>query len=533
MAENLAFTRKASGLVRGLNVYDAFGFGLFTIMPIYVIWWMILAGYGIFVGANLYITIAITFVFLAIPSTITWGVLGATMPRSGGDYLYNTRIINPAIGMAASMGTILAYAYWCVYMATYITLPGLQMMGQVMGWTGLTNFAESKWGQFGCAVAMYAITLAVIFFGWRVYNVIQRPLLAVTTALIGICFVTLLFTSRTEFINLWNSAAATYQSLNYNDFIAATEAASGGSWSGMWNWSNTIAATTASFLLVMYGYTQCYMGGEIKEPNMAMPLANLLAGGVTIVLGLLAVLGLNHIADMKFLYAAGYNAMNPVEGYTFPWDTTLNGLVFMGSGMNRAIGVIFALMWILTTISMFAVIITFLQRTLFAWGMDRMGPKWFTDVSPRWGVPVKTYALVAGVLAALTSVYVVWLSSQFTGLMASEISLISVFLVSGISATILPFRKRVRNIWRSSPYANWKFLGIPVVTIGGAVYSAFVVMLLYYSIIDSRTRDISAKNTIVLIAAWVIGICWYLFWRARAKRMDVSMGMVWGELPPD
>ena len=26
-------------------------------------------------------------------------------------------------------------------------------------------------------------------------------------------------------------------------------------------------------------------------------------------------------------------------------------------------------------------------RILFAWGMDRMGPKWFTDINPRFASP--------------------------------------------------------------------------------------------------------------------------------------------------
>ncbi len=32
-------------------------------------------------------------------------------------------------------------------------------------------------------------------------------------------------------------------------------------------------------------------------------------------------------------------------------------------------------------------------RIIFAWGMDRMGPKWFTDVNARFASPVKNYIL--------------------------------------------------------------------------------------------------------------------------------------------
>ena len=44
-------------------------------------------------------------------------------------------------------------------------------------------------------------------------------------------------------------------------------------------------------------------------------------------------------------------------------------------------------------------------RILFAWGMDRMGPKWFTDINPRWASPVKNYILCFVLGEALLVLY--------------------------------------------------------------------------------------------------------------------------------
>ena len=57
MPEQLAFARKASGLVRGLSMYDAFGIGIMTVQPIMGIWYMVLLGLGLFPGGNLLIAI--------------------------------------------------------------------------------------------------------------------------------------------------------------------------------------------------------------------------------------------------------------------------------------------------------------------------------------------------------------------------------------------------------------------------------------------------------------------------------------------
>ena len=39
--------------------------------------------------------------------------------------------------------------------------------------------------------------------------------------------------------------------------------------------------------------------------------------------------------------------------------------------------------------------------------------------------------------------------------------------VTAISATIFAHRKKLKSLWETSPYKNWKIFGIPVLTIGG------------------------------------------------------------------
>lgn len=534
MPEELTYVRKASGLTRGLSAYDAFGVGLFFILPTYVIWWMVMSGLGLFPGANLWITIALTVVLLGVPSAIVWGVLGGSMPRSGGDYVYNTRILSPAFGMVASMGMMLGQAYWNIYQATFITQPSLQMIGQFMGWHSLITFSTSKWGTFVCAAGVYVIAFCFVAFGLRIYKMFQRPLLAITLATTAIAFLALLFTSKAEFVNHFNSAAATYHSLNYSAFINAAQKAHGSAFPSSWNWSDTIGAVTATFLLIMYGYVSAYVGGEVKRPSRSILVANWASGMVTVILALICLFGLYHVAKSRFLIAASYSAMSgPVKGYNVPWDTSINGLIFYGTGFNRVIGVMFALTWLLTTISIMAVIILCQQRVLFAWGMDRMGPKWFCEVSNRWASPIKGYLLVAGFSLACTIAYILWLQSNLAGLVGSGMALVTLFLITGVSATIFPYRKKVRQIWLSSPYAKWKIAGVPVVTIAGIVYVAFDLVLIYYAYLDKKTGDSSAKSLITFAAIWAIGLAWYFFWKNRAKRRDVSIDLVFGELPPE
>ena len=533
MAEELAFARKASGLTRGLSIFDAFGMGIGNTLPLYGIWFMFMS-FALFPKMNLLLAIAITAVTLGLSSPIVWGVLGASMPRSGGDYLYNTRVINPVIGMAASMGMVIGELYWSIYMATWISVPSLQFIGQVMGWKGLVDFAESTWGTFVCSVALFVCAFCLISFGWGVYKTILRPIIVIGLALTGICFLPMLFRSSDSFVAIWNSTAAQYQSLNYQDFLGAVQTASGQPLTGSWNWADTIGGFTATFMLVIYNYVGAYVGGEIKKPGKAMFLAHGWGNAITVGLALIFFAGVSQIMDRKFMVAAAYNQFSgPVSGYNLPWDTSALSIAFMGSGLNRVVGVLLGFTWLISTIAIFAIILTFMQRVLFAWGMDRMAPRFLTEMSARWGTPIKGFAFVSVVICGFSLVYQLWLTNALTGLMAAGMMTASVFLVTGISSIVLPYRKRVHGIWQASPYSQWKIGSVPVVTIAGVVYTVYVLVLLYYAFLSPNTRDITGKNMFVFGAIWVFGVVWYLFWRYRSKKMQINIDAAFGELPPE
>lgn len=194
----------------------------------------------------------------------------------------------------------------------------------------------------------------------------------------------------------------------------------------------------------------------------------------------------------------------------------------MGSGFNRAIGLLWAVTWILTTITIFAAILLFMQRAIFAWGMDSMGPKWFAEISGRWTTPIKGYLFLAIISCAFTVVYILWLQSNLAGLVGTGMALVTIFLITGVSAIIFPYRQRVRHIWESSPYRTWKVLGVPIVTVAGVFYVAYILLLIYYAYFDSRTRDATGKNIFSFAAVWAFGVAWYFYWRRVAKRREMS-----------
>ena len=150
--------------------------------------------------------------------------------------------------------------------------------------------------------------------------------------------------------------------------------------------------------------------------------------------------------------------------------------------------------------------------------MDRMGPKWFTSINPRWASPVKNYILCFVLCQAAIALYTFWLGSYMQGLTVTGMEIVSVWGVTTIAALIFPYVKRAKGIWESSPYKTWKFLGIPLVSWGAAGHRlVYLGILFYFLIFTEEMKDSNGQSWILYGIVWIIGIVWYFFWAWRSK----------------
>ena len=68
-------------------------------------------------------------------------------------------------------------------------------------------------------------------------------------------------------------------------------------------------------------------------------------------------------------------------------------------------------------------------------------------MSPRYASPIKNLTVAMAIFAIGVIVYVLWLKNNLSGLIGGGMQFISVFLITGISALVFPYRKKVRGIW--------------------------------------------------------------------------------------
>jgi len=535
MAEELAFARKASGLVRGLSMRDCLGMGIAFIAPLYSIWFIEQVGLGLYPRANVPIAILISVVTVGWAAPVVWGILGSTMPRSGGEYVYNSRIIHPAIAMGASFAMIAAGFYWAIFNASMFASPSLAMLGQYMGWTGFADYVGTNAGAFTLSVIAMLGGLLLVIFGMNVFHKLAWIAIGVMCGGVAILDIALTFTSKADFISNWNAQAAEHGSLTYDAFLAAAGTAAGGAMPTSWTWSDTLGITAGVYMIFVWTFALNYIGGEVKRPDKVMIKAHILSLGIPVALCLWAFLALGRIMDFAFLRAAAFQDFNgSVEGYALPYPPHVMSLAYVASGASPIIALVASLTFAITMVWLCGVELIVIQRGMFAWGMDRMGPKWFTSINARTASPIGMYLFAAAISVFLIAGYWYLFPSVLTGVVAGGMQVCSGILLTAIAGIVLVYRKKVKHIWDSSPFHEWKFLGIPVLAIGGIVYLGYTIALLWFAFGDPNTRDITGRKAIILVAVWVAGMLWYLLWKLVSRRQGVDVAkLTYSELPPE
>ena len=537
MPEEMAFARKASGLVRGLSFIDAFGVGFMNQGLTPSMWVMISLGLSVYTGGNLIIATILSVILCGIGFSLVWGILGGSMPRSGGEYIYNSRIISPLIGIAESFGNAFVWIMWIYVLAPWTVDPGLVMLFQFLGIESVANYLTTPMGFFVIATIVNLIALCFLVFGLKVFATAQKVIMVL--AIGGTIIICLIFTFTTheEFIAAWNNIAAQYGSLDYNAFLTAAKSemeAAGKTLASTWNWFDTLGVMVAGSWLFAYSYCITFIAGEVKRPDRTIILANFFAVLLPGIFMIWLAAGLYNSVGFEFLTASAFvdeNLGKELAGYALPWSPHFVGLAAVMT-KNKILLFLMALSFILFNLWWVALSYLAFPRILFAWGMDRMGPKWFADIDPRWATPVKNHILCF-ILGEIGITIYAFIRDPMTGLSVTGLEIVSVFGVTAISATIFPYVKKVRHIWEASPYKNWKLFGIPLVTIGGIVNLIYLSILFYFFIVMPDLEGMAIGSLILYACIWGAGILWYFYWKNRNKSIGVDVDMTFGELPPD
>lgn len=160
--EQKVFTRSTSGLVREFSISDMAVLGLLSTMPTSAIFYFFPFTQFYLPGASIPIA-AVMALTVCIPAFIVYAGFGSALPRAGGDYMFESRSIHPAVGFA--------FPFWWLIVVNVMSGQALAaFVGATQGFQSLLTFEGYllnnptfvQWGEwYSTPVGVYAVTVII------------------------------------------------------------------------------------------------------------------------------------------------------------------------------------------------------------------------------------------------------------------------------------------------------------------------------------------------------------------------------------
>jgi APA family basic amino acid/polyamine antiporter len=539
-AQVQVFTRRASGLVRVMSPYSAFAYNVLNIGIIFP--WVYITTIALYPNANIWLGIVITGVFTSFLAVVYAG-LASAMPRTGGDYVFQSRTLRPWLGFAiVSTMIITFFLQWQALAGWLVAVLGLSPMflglGVTMGNTTFINWGlwfASPVGAMVTTMVSSTIAALVLIKSFRWFVKIQWVMwygFLLSFALMVILFFltpTSLFQTRFDHATqmIYGATGVTYSQILANYFTPTTTVA----------WVSTLlVAPVALTSLGWVGYAQ-EQAGEIQgAQSLRNQLFINLGGGLfsTVLMAILAFAMVLTVGQ-NWLSAASAGWLGVAPNMIYPWFSNLAIML-----TDNPIIVFFLIVGILLNALqiVFNVIVGW-TRVAVAMSIDGALPKAVSHVSPRTHTPVTAHVIFL-ILGGFLYAYIYNLVPGYTTYTLAVTAVATVMYI-GTSLGGAIFPRTRRELYRTSPISKYKVGPIPVITICGAVAIAFSAWMFYYFMtnvlfvgVDLTTGLFTGSNPflLVLIGIFVGWSVYYFVRRAYLKSIGIDLELAYKEVPP-
>ena len=523
------FVHKATGLVRELNVFDVFLINIIQTNPIANFAVLFTLGLAVFPGANLWLAV-LTCVAIGSSLLVVYSLLAGAMPRSGGDYVFVSRVVHPIPGFVASWMMMFTAIFWAGYNAwafpSWVLPDVLGTVGQWLNNQTMVNIAtalpQTQWVIIvGIATLLVYFLIGLLGLRWIVR--LQLFSFAFIVISVLVVFPALLGADVTHFIPNFNSFASHYNT-NAGAIVSAAHQ-QGYTGIGQFNWGATIGFWPMVMALTGYAITSIPVSGEVRKAGRSQMFGTL---GSNIISGIImaSLFGLVLLkANPDFVGALGFfNFVNPGKS---PFPFPLYGQVV--AGIVTGSPLIAALLGFTVFINMFAAGLTlelWATRYIFAWAFDRTLPGWAAEVDERTHAP-RNALIIVGIIS-LGFLFLLTFNTNLT-FVATGLLQTVLFLLVSLAGIILPWR--LPDLYNSS--IKRSILGVPFITIMGLISLIFNLVMTYFYLTNAAygaTTTISWQFVGVLL---ISGLLYYFIAKLVLARKGVELGLTYREIPPE
>ncbi len=535
------FVRQSSGLVREASVLDALIFNAVFSAPVgATLAFGIFYALGTSPGADIVLALVIAFL-VNIPVCIMMSMMASAMPRVGGDYVWISRILHPAVAvfsnLSAAVSAMIGAAFWARSFAVLAVGPTLAVLGAVTTNSGLINAgnavsgtnATGQWWTFGLGFALIIILAVAMSSGTKWSFRVQNTCWIIASIGTFLAFIALLIGSRSDFIANFNAFAQPYtHSANSYQAIQDAAAKAGFTFTGGHLFSATIPVIAIIMTFMMWNWWSAYIAGELKSAGklrrqLSVMLGALVWDSLFLIIG---VLLLYRSAGEQF--TASINYLTGTPSYVLPVLPYYNLMASIAAN-NSVFALLIAISFLFWNLpAMFPN--TFMPvRTIFAWAFDRILPSKLSEVSERTHAPIPAI-IVASIIVLGILIWSVLSISFFTLLSLGVLAGVVTILAVSVAAIVFPFRRP--ELYRNSP-ANVSIAGIPVLPIVAVLSIAVMVALAYVVLSYPQLGIVPWQGFTFMGSLVVLGLLIFFVARAVRSTQGINLDLIYRELPPE
>lgn len=533
------FVRKASGLVRTAGPLDVLAYNINFISIGLLLTFMFLFMPSLYPGVNMYLSTIIA-VVITIPTALVYSFLAASMPRSGGDYVYVSRIMGPAWGTMANWNVTIWWFFYggvpSAYFARFGIAPMLRVLGVFTDNVGIVSAADwvsSANGTFICG-ALLLIALTVIFgIGLKRFFMVQNILFflaLLSTLLVIIVWFT---ASPGAFQGTFDTLLSRVSGQPGLYAALVSSAKSAGFTTAPFSFYNTLLPMTWIYLNLGFSFSSTYIGGEIKNAKRLQLWASPVAILIVALVCILTFAAASHAIGLDFFGAVGTAAF-PVKGLSFA--PTFSELAAYSSN-NLVVAILIMFGFLFWSYAWLPGQILNGSRNLTAYAMDGLLPRRFAEVHPKYHTPI--FSLMVMCIASMIAL-AIFVYTPYFATLVGIFGFILTFGLTSIAAVLMPYR--AKTIFETSPI-KWRIAGIPLISILGVLS---IVMCLFMEWVFLSDPNAGLKTTATPFFSHIpYGMAWFniliflsgllLYFGAKAvqSRRGMDIDLAYKEVPAE
>jgi APA family basic amino acid/polyamine antiporter len=524
------FLRNATGLVRGWNVRDSLIYAVLSTNFVTLGLFTFTYAGPSFPTGQLLTSVVISAILVSFLVVAYTGLI-TTIPRAGGDYVWQTRILGGGIGFVfAVTGWWFILWLWAPIYGNILAIQFFEPLWATLGspsgaaWFGTNN------GIFVVSLVTIVLAGVLVSIGMAGYARIQKW--CIYGGLIGfaVIVVLLLINSHADFIASFNQEASKIFGVNHA-YAATNAAAVKAGYTapslGFGPLGATLLLVPNMMFFILWPNWGASLYGEIRGASDFKRVFRGMFFGLWITTALVVIFFL--LMAKTFGWAFYQNANAAFFNGTFPIPVWPYPFMFAGWLVhNAAFQVILILVMSLWFFGWVGTLFLSSTRVIFAAAFDRVLPDRAAEVSEKRKVPLYSLILMLLPAVGLSAIYAYSTTFRTYTLDATLVIAVT-YLFSAIAVVLLPFIKK--DLWRASPASKVKLFGVPIVPVSGVI----TILLLGFCLIAWLVNDnyfVNNPSSLIFMGAmYVLAIVLYVVARLVRRRQGIDLGLVNKEIP--